>query len=624
MQDLKSSRLCRGSVQMRNWLLFGVVCGLIFSSIQPGLFLDERNEARHVDSAVVLQFHNGPTAGANVTGSFVLIISTAGNGSLSNVSIDYSQDGTNWTLLTTLVSSPWIHTWDTTTHTNGTWYLRTYGWDTSVNNSTTITETGAFFITNQIPVITQFTLASYEYGSGISPADRGWFTSAANASLEFSWSASDDDLSYASLTNVPGTGSPANDGPSSLNYGWSWAPGDLGEGTWNPRISVYDDSGLSAAQTIYMGIDRSGPNTGTPILAGGNTWANSATITVSGLGSAGGDGSGCGVDYYQWRIEDVGNWTNIGSTGSATIVLAEGQHTLEFRGVDKVGNIGPAINSTIGIDTSTPLGGTWVIDELTTSRIGAANVSFSASDSGSGVNLTNSGIEFGFDSNGAGTTPDVTGAWLDLGSGGLSGAVSLTSWSTKSHQYLALRATVKDEAGNTFFGQPAFFQILPGLDFAWNTSSIDIDRLILRPGNDAVVWINSTIETNEIYNGGVIIALQTAPADRDSTVTWTTQNTVSLSPGSLSDMSEEILWNYTVTAEGQWDLRLIIDPDGLVDERDEGNNDHFLVVTGVTTQLVAVVPSFAPSLLSLILVGIGISYLLRRNGSASPSEEETA
>jgi hypothetical protein len=88
-------------------------------------------------------------------------------------------------------------------------------------------------------------------------------------------------------------------------------------------------------------------------------------------------------------------------------------------------------------------------------------------------------------------------------------------------------------------------------------------------------------------------------------------------------MSEGILWNYTVTAEGQWDLRLTIDPDGLIDERDEGNNDHYLVVTGVTTQLVAVVPSFAPSLLAIIIVGLGISWLMRRNNSITVTENET-
>ncbi|MBT3972139.1 MAG: hypothetical protein HOE92_07980 [Euryarchaeota archaeon] len=608
---------------MRNWLLLGVVFGLIFSSVNPAMLTEGEARQHFVDSAIVLQFHNGPSASDNVTGSFILIISLAGNGTLSNVTIEHSQDNSNWSELTTLTSSPWIYSWDTTAHSNGTWYLRTFGYDSSVNNSTTITETGAFNIVNQIPLITQFSLADSEYGSGMGPTDRAWYTSATNSTLEFSWSASDDDLSYATLTNVPGTGSPADDGPSAINHGWSWSPGDLSEGTWNPRITVYDNSGLSASQTIYMGIDRSGPTIGTPVLASGATWADSATISVSGLGSAGGDGSGSGVEHYEWRIEGNGNWTNIGSTGSASITLTEGQHILEFRGIDNVGNIGSAVNSSIGIDTTNPLGGTWMVDELTTSRIGAANVSFSATDSGSGVDLAASGIEFGFDSNGAGSTPDVTGAWLDLGSGGLSGAVSLTSWSTKSHQYLALRATVEDEAGNTFVGQPAFFQILPGLDFGWNTSSIDIDRFIVRPGNDAVVWINSSIESNEIYNGGVIVALQTAPADRDSSVTWTTQDTRALGAGTLSDMSEDILWNYTVTAEGQWDLRLIIDPDGLIDERDEGNNDHYLVVTGVTTQLVAVVPSFAPSLLAIIIVGLGISWLMRRNNSLTVAENET-
>ena len=39
-----------------------------------------------------------------------------------------------------------------------------------------------------------------------------WYALDANGTLGFTWSASDDDLTHASLANVPGPGSPSDDG----------------------------------------------------------------------------------------------------------------------------------------------------------------------------------------------------------------------------------------------------------------------------------------------------------------------------------------------------------------------------------------------------------------------------
>ena len=74
-------------------------------------------------------------------------------------------------------------------------------------------------------------------------------------------------------------------------------------------------------------------------------------------------------------------------------------------------------------------------------------------------------------------------------------------------------------------------------------------------------------------------------------------------------IAEEILWNYTVPNTGQYDLRLSIDPSNVVDERDEGNNDFHLVVTGAAITNSGTVPSFAPSILAIILTGFLISWL---------------
>ena len=48
-----------------------------------------------------------------------------------------------------------------------------------------------------------------------------------------------------------------------------------------------------------------------------------------------------------------------------------------------------------------------------------------------------------------------------------------------------LRAHVFDLAGNSITTSPASYQILPSLDFSWNTSETNLDRLIVKPGQNS-------------------------------------------------------------------------------------------------------------------------------------------
>jgi len=196
---------------------------------------------------------------------------------------------------------------------------------------------------------------------------------------------------------------------------------------------------------------------------------------------------------------------------------------------------------------------------------------------------------------------------------GLSGQVGLSSWATKSRQHLMLRAVLVDEAGNTFTTEPSSFQILPGLDLYWNLSQTNVDRIIVRPGEQTGnVTVTSVLESNQDYGGSVIVRFETAPADRTANVDWTVMETRNLPAGSLSNSSETILWQYTVPRAGQFDLRLVIDAANVIDEYDEGNNNNYLVVTGASLDDPGLVPSFAPSLLLVLLVGFGLSLLQRK------------
>jgi len=385
----------------------------------------------------------------------------------------------------------------------------------------------------------------------------------------------------------------------------------MSEGTWNSRITVYDGSSLSASQTLFVGIDRTGPTLSSVTVGNGANWQKSSPITLSGLINNADDDQGSGVSSAEYSLDGV-IW-NSTSSDSLILNLEEGLHTLSIRSVDRVGNAGSAINIDVRIDETLPEAIGWTVDELTTSRVGPASVSFSAIDDGSGIDVANSYLQFGFDSNGVGETPDLSVNWMQLGTSGLSGTIGISNWATKSRQYLMFRAIVMDNAGNQYTSSPSSYQILPGLDLYWNATQTNLDRLIVRPGEiDGNVVITSVIESNQVYGGSVVVRLESAPADRTSTVSWTVMESRTLDSGTLADTQEELIWNYTVPQTGQFDLRLVIDYLNVIDEYDEGNNYNHMVVTGASIGSPGLVPSFAPSIVLLIITGFAIAIWQRR------------
>ena len=570
--------------------------------------LIENNPMRST-SDVTITYSNGPDSGESVTGLFTVSFSLGGSGTVSSLLVEIS-DGTTWTTVANLTSSPWLTYLDSTSYSNGTYSLRATAYDSTVEEDV-VEISNTFTIDNQVPEITIFTVLNPDIGTGTSANDRAWFNIDSSGTLEFRWGAIDDDLLRASLVNVPGPSTPANDGPGSIAYGWDWSSGNMQEGTWNPRITVYDDSGLSASETIFIGIDRTGPSLNSVTVQDNSNWYDSSTVTLTGLIVSADDGLGCGIDFSE--ISTDGNtWT---STTSDTydLTLNEGINTISVRATDRVGNIGPVSQLNIQIDTENPEEIGWNVEQITTDRIGPVPVEFSALDSTSGIDTTASYIEYGFDSNGVGQTPDLSGSWQQISTTGLSGVVAQSSWVTKSRQYLMLRAHVFDLAGNSITTSPASYQILPSLDFSWNISETNLDRLIVKPGqNSGNVTITSLLESSENYGGGVTVQLESAPADRTSSVSWTILESRTLSSGTLSDSNELLIWNYTVPNSGQYDLRLVIDPNNVIDEYDESNNKNHMVVTGASISSIIDAPSFAPSILMLIFTSMLISYISNR------------
>jgi len=604
---------------MRRFISVLLVVVIMTIGQSGDVFLLDSKVVKNADSQLTLVFANGPSENQDVKGLYTLSFSSTGSGTISSIEIDISSDGTNWDEVANLTSTPWLKHVDTTEYANGSWTFRARAWDSSVENFSVWATSGQFNVVNQVPVITSFALSNSGYGSGTTALDRAWYALDANGTLGFTWSANDDDLTHASLANVPGPGSPSDDGPGTLAYGWNWNTGAIAEGTYNPRLTVWDGSGLSASKTMFIGIDRTAPTISTPTIGDGSEWIDSTEVIISGFDSATDDGSGSGLDYVQ--IQQDGTWSDV-TASSTTLTFEEGEHQILMRAVDNVGNIGSANTVDIKVDVTEPEGIGWSVDELSTSHVGPVNISFSAQDLGSGIDLDNSKIQYGFDLNGVGATPDQSGRWIDLGVTGLEGTMGLSSWATKSRQYLMVRAIVTDEAGNELITIPSAFQILPGLDLSWNASETGVDRLVARPGDtNGQIEITSLLEANQAYGGAVTVYLQAAPADRSADVDWTTMQTVVIEGGNLSDecTCELIVWDYVVPNTGQWDLRLVVDPSNAIDERDESNNNHYMMVTGASVSGVGVVTSFAPGIIALLLTGFAIAWYQKRRITPPPS-----
>lgn len=594
------------------WLVALLMCSFLPATHPPvhNALADVNETEQSGASGLAIGFSNGPAQDDDIKGTHALTFSVGGTGTLESLLVEITTDESTWTTLVNLTTTPWMYPFDTTAMTNDTYKLRASGWD-SDSESFALAESGWFNITNQVPVITTFTVLNPDAGTGASLSDRAWFNIGAQDSLSFRWGASDDDLKQATLSNVPGPGAPATDGPSSLSYGWDWASGSMDEGTWSPRLTVQDHSGLSNTSTLFIGIDRTGPTVGAVTVGDGGAWQQSTEVSITGLLTQADDGQGSGVASVDYAVNG-GAWTTT-TSDTLDLTFTEGTHNLTLRATDRVGNTGANSTVTVRVDQTAPIGLSWSVDELTTSRVGAANVSFNAEDADSGIDNGASFIQYGFDSNGVGETPDLSGRWLTLGVNGLSGQVGLASWATKSRQHLMFRAVLVDEAGNSFTTQSSSFQILPGLDLYWNVSETNVDRIVVRPGEQTGnVTITSVLESNEDYGGSVIVRLETAPADRSSTVDWTVMETRNLPAGTLSNSSETVVWQYTVPRAGQFDLRLVIDFANVIDEYDEGNNNNYLYVTGASLDAPGLVPSFAPSLLLIVLVGFALALLQQR------------
>ena len=374
--------------------------------------------------------------------------------------------------------------------------------------------------------------------------------------------------------------------------------------------SLIDAAGLSSTETRYIGIDTVGPTVGTPTLSINSDWNDAHNLVFSNLFNGASDSSGSGIAGYEVRDSADATWNSIGIGGSGTLSLQEGVRTIQFRAIDNVGNRGTSSDYTVKIDHVAPVAGGWLVPELTTAMTGTVGITVQASDALSGVDSTLTKIQYGFDSDGVGQTPDITGSWIDVGYGLSSSLSSSIDWSTKQGQFLSLRTVLVDNASNSDNSVTQHFMVFPSLDLSWNSASVD--RLVVRAGTEGKVNVTSTLVSNEGYSGSIVVRLQTAPADRNNNVAWTTIETRTLPPGSLSDLQEQMLWTITILNPGEIDIRLTADSSDSISERDEANNDAYMVAQGADQKMVGSVASFSPTLLMTIFAGLYFGLQISR------------
>ena len=577
-----------------------ILAVLILTSLLSGF--GQATDARNS----TLEFVNPPSSGDVIGGTQTIAV-------VNITGLDYVllevEEGTSWSEIENMTSSPWSVSWDTTSVSDGMHRLRITG-HPSDGSSDIVVTTSSFEVDNTAPSSLVFTVDNAEIGDGSSIANRAWFDIEESGSMIFRWNASDSNLEKAVITDVPGSGNPPSDGPGTLLKRWSWAPGDFSEGLYTITLSVHDEAGNIATRSLYLGIDRTGPTTGIPVFSvSESTWTDTTVVTVGALAAGATDNGGIGINNYEWRVGD-GEWANFGSGATSTLPLPEGQKVLSFRAVDRLGNSGPSTDHTFWSDQSDPVAGGWSIPEITTMTQGQVNIQLVATDSLSGIDEVNTTLRYGFDDDGMGSVPDITNQWLSLGSGVSANLPSGIDWATKQGDWLGVSAIMTDVAGNQAMSPPTYVRIIPGIDF--NLEDVGVDRLIVAANTGDKINVTGTVNANQAYTGSLIVRLEMAPSDRTTDTNWTVLETRTLAAGSLYDGTEILEpFEVRILASGEYDLKLSIDPDDTIPEKDEGNNEEYLVVSGARPSSIGAVTSFMPALFLVIAVSGWMVWTMR-------------
>jgi predicted phage tail protein len=177
-------------------------------------------------------------------------------------------------------------------------------------------------------------------------------TSAADNTPTFAWDASTDVGSGVAYYEVSiDSGSYTNVGDVTT---YTVAPADaLSDGSHTFRVRAVDSAAnVGTAADIPVNIDVTPPTTPDDLVKSTPDRVNTPTFTWNEAADV-----TSGLARYQVKI-DEGEFTNIGTLATFTVddddPLADGNHVVEVRAVDRAGNAGEAASLSFAIDATAP------------------------------------------------------------------------------------------------------------------------------------------------------------------------------------------------------------------------------------------------------------------------------
>ena len=129
---------------MRRIVLALLVTVIMTVGQSSEVLLDDERVIKSSDSQLSIQFSSGPNANQDVKGLFTLTFTSTGTGTISSIEIEISNDGSNWSTVANLTSTPWLKHVDTTVYDNDSWTFRARAYDSDVNNFTEWFNSGEF------------------------------------------------------------------------------------------------------------------------------------------------------------------------------------------------------------------------------------------------------------------------------------------------------------------------------------------------------------------------------------------------------------------------------------------------------------------------------------------------
>lgn len=139
--------------------------------------------------------------------------------------------------------------------------------------------------------------------------------------------------------------------------------------------SANDNVNIEHEETLYILLDSECPSVPS-ITGGGGSWGKD-NITIS----CGNSNDNLGIDHYEYKLKNASNWEK---GGSYTTNVTDGSvlnGTIEFRAVDKVGNVSECASTTLLIDRENPNISSTEPEEKWVNKI----ITVNGTDVGSGV-----------------------------------------------------------------------------------------------------------------------------------------------------------------------------------------------------------------------------------------------